>query len=129
MMLSSELRGLRLGQIFVAGIPLGPFQALPLSCFRSSSGLGRFHGGADCGQLRSAPAVERAEVPLTLAVEELCPHCAWPIPGDHPLVAFAEAVSSLTSLTAWVDAAGDEAEFPAGSVMLPVGRAEPECCA
>ncbi|MEU4117777.1 hypothetical protein AB0F71_25190 [Kitasatospora sp. NPDC028055] len=123
-MLNPETRRLRLGQIFAADVPLGLFQELPLSCFRSSSGLGRLHGGADCGQLRSAPAVHRLEMPLMLAVGELCTHCAWPLPGEHPLVAFAEAVSSLTPLRARVCAPGDEAEFEAGPVTEGVRRAD-----
>ncbi|MGC0317051.1 hypothetical protein [Kitasatospora acidiphila] len=113
-----------MGQIFAADVPLGSFQELPLSCLRSSSGLGRLHGGADCGQLRSALAVHRLEVPLMLAVGDLCTHCAWPLPGEHPLVAFAEAASSLTPLRARADAAGDEAEFLAGTVTQPAGRSD-----
>ncbi|MFD8705703.1 hypothetical protein ACFV1W_24365 [Kitasatospora sp. NPDC059648] len=116
-MLSQEMHRLRLGQIFAADVPLGLFQELPLSCFRSSSGLGRLHGEADCAQLRSAPAVHRSEVPLTFAVGELCTHCAWPVPAGHPLVAFAEAVSSLTPLRTG-------AEFQAGPVAEGAGRAD-----
>jgi len=113
-MLSPEMRRLRLGQIFSPDTPLGLFKDLLLSCYRSSSGQGRLHGGADCGQLRSAPAVHRLEMPLMLAFGELCTHCAWPVPGEHPLVAFAEAVSSLTPLRVWADDVRDAAEFPAG---------------
>lgn len=112
------MRRLRLGQIFAADVPLGVFQELPLSCFRSSSGLGRLHGGADCAQLRSASAVHRLELPLLLAVGELCTHCAWPVPGEHLLVAFAEAVSSLTPLRAW-------AGFQPRPVTEGSGRADP----
>ncbi|MBD0688271.1 hypothetical protein BG452_00420 [Streptomyces sp. CBMA123] len=56
-------------------------------------------------------------MPLLLAVGELCTHCVWPVPGGHPLVAFAEAVSSLTPLRAW-------AEFQAGLVTEGSGRAD-----
>jgi hypothetical protein len=114
-----------LAQIFAADVPLGFFRDLPLSCFRSSSGLGRLHGGADCGQLRSASAVHHLEMPLMLAVGELCAHCAWPVSGGHPLVAFAEAVSSLTSLRAWADAGGDGAKLLAGPAAEETGWADP----